>query len=93
MRSGLIGALAALAFGISAVSAVGQDDISVVSSGDARVEAFFMAADPEGGVFHVWQLNRDPSTPSKLGAWSLWERFGPTPDAGSQIVSARGTTG
>jgi hypothetical protein len=83
----------ALLFGVCTMLALAQDDITTVSSSDGRIEVFFMAPAPEGGIYHAWQLSRNSDTPSILGAWSAWERWGPSPDVGSQIVSTRDLSG
>lgn len=82
-----------LLIGVLATPALAQDAITMVGSSDGRVEVFFAALEPSGGVYHAYQLKRNAQLPSSLGQWSGWEKFSPTPDATSQLVSARDQAG
>lgn len=93
MRSLVVCTCAAICFSFFQTPALAEDDLSIASSTDGRVEAFFLALEPSGGVYHAWQLSHNADQPSVLGSWSAWEKFGPTPDANSQIVSTRDPSG
>ena len=73
--------------------AAAEDDIATVSSGDDRVEIFFLAVPPNEGIYHSYQIVRREGALWDLGDWSGWTRWAPGPDAGSQVVSARDPEG
>jgi hypothetical protein len=69
------------------------DAIAAVSSPDGRLELFVQYMNPNGGVYHAWQLAPVPADAPSSARWSSWERWSPMPDPSSDIVAARDVNG